>query len=200
MQKQWGFTNATVSAQPSFTLVLNMFFIWLRSKNLGYITVNHHWSPIHQQTQIPANEYADDLALIAPSDAQVACILGMLETFLLYYHMALAPLKCCYQFQDPNPLYQPPPLCISWGLIPLLSRTTPYKHLIFHVNTALNFTYQYYDVDIDRLHKASQQLLARQQNNIPLLEAITYTNSDVGSVLRYRMYLITFPQKYLKKF
>jgi hypothetical protein len=33
-----------------FTLVLNMFFIWLHSENLGYITVNHHWSPIHQQT------------------------------------------------------------------------------------------------------------------------------------------------------
>ena len=43
-------------------------------------------------------------------------------------------------------------------------------------------------------------MLARQQNNIPLSEAITYTNLDVGSVLRYRMYLITFPQKYLKKF
>jgi hypothetical protein len=123
----------------------------------------------------------------------------MLETFLLYYHMALAPLRCGYQFHDPNPLYRPPPLCTSWGLIPLLSRTTPYKYLGFHVNTALNFSYQYYNV-VDRLHKANQQLLARQRNNIPLSEAITYTNVNVGSVLRYRMYLFTFPQKHLNQF
>jgi hypothetical protein len=197
--KTMGVHEGDCLSPTMFTLVLNMFFIWLRSENLGYITVNHHWSPIHQQTQIPANGYADDLALIAPSNAQVARILGMLETFLLYYHMALAPLKCGYRFHDSNPLYRPPPLCTSWGLIPLLSHTTPYKYLGFHVITALNFTYQYYDV-IDRLHKATQQLLARQQKNIPLSEAITYTNSDVGSVLRYRMYLITFPQKYLTNF
>ena len=180
-----------------FCLVLNMYFHWLRSSDLGYTMQSAQPTCPALEIQIPVNGYADDMALIGNSHAEAQQILAMLDRFLTYYGMALNPLKCAYQYRTNDPLYRPPTPTCSWGDIPTYHGRKSYKYLGYFINMQLDFHYQY-DIMAQKLEEACTRFYGK--THISLREAITYVNSDLISKLRYRMYLIRFPKTYLDKF
>jgi hypothetical protein len=95
-----------------FCLVLNMFFIWVASQNLGYNMEGTGPENKRFKARVSVNGYADDMALVGNCAAEATTILHLLERFLAYYGMELNGSKCAYQYQTENPLYLPPtPTC-----------------------------------------------------------------------------------------
>jgi hypothetical protein len=163
--KSMGVHEGDCMSLTLFVLFLNMFFLWLRSNDLVYTLTSHEDSPAPKQIKISSNGYADNLALFENSHDEAAKILHMLKNFLNYNDMELSLLKCGYQFCDPDPFLRPPPFSTKWGLVPMYTGNQPDKYLGFHVNIRLNFTHQYRSL-VEKLEKASQQLLSRQRSNI----------------------------------
>jgi hypothetical protein len=112
-----------------FGLVLNMYFRWLRSRNLGYEMQSPAESPLNLRIKIPVNGYADDMALLGNSHDEVTEIFQMLERFLAYYGMELNASKCGYQYMEHREAPPPPAPQCRWGKIPLLHGKTSYKYL-----------------------------------------------------------------------
>ena len=180
-----------------FCLVLNMYFHWLRSTELGYDMTSATGASPPLYIQTPVNGYADDMALIGRSHDEAQQLLDMLTRFLSYYGMELNPLKCAYQYRTEDPTYRPPLAFCRWGNIPTFYGRTSYKYLGYYVNMHLDFKYQF-DVMARKLEEACLSYYGKTA--ISIKEAVSYVNSDLISKLRYRMYLIKFPLKYLNKF
>jgi hypothetical protein len=181
-----------------FCLVINMYFLWLRSNNPGYELKSADESPLEATIKVPVNGYADDMALIGNSRDEAASIFQMLERFLAYYGMELNATTCGYQYLTHNKEASPQPLLSRWGKIPILHNKTSYKYLGYYINTALDFTQQYKAM-LDKMTEVCAQFYSRQKQAISLHEAIHFVNSDLISKLRCRMYLVYFPKKILKK-
>jgi hypothetical protein len=90
--KQNGVHEGDCLSPTLFCLVLNMYFLWLRSKELGYEMKSAPESPLSSSIEIPVN----DMALIGKDHAEATQILTMLKRFLSYYGMELNAAKCGY--------------------------------------------------------------------------------------------------------
>jgi hypothetical protein len=77
-----------------FCLVLNMYFRWVQSAELGYEMLSIEHSSPALCVKVPVNGYADDMALIGNSHDEAQKILTMLERFLSFYGMSLNAGKC----------------------------------------------------------------------------------------------------------
>jgi hypothetical protein len=126
-----------------FCLVLNMYFRWVQSAELGYKMFNAEHSSPTLRVKVPVNGYADKMALIGNSRDEAQKIFTMLERFLSYYGMSLNAGKCGYQYRIENPLYRPPPAVSRWGTIPTHHGSSSYKYLGYFINMRLEFKYQY---------------------------------------------------------
>jgi hypothetical protein len=180
-----------------FCLVLNMFFIWVASQNLGYNMEGTGPENKCFKVRVSVNGYADDMALIGNSTAEANTILHMLERFLAYYGMELNASKCAYQFRTEDPLFRPTTLTCRWGDIPIYHGKTSYKYLGYYINTQLDFTYQFQQM-VQKLETDCASFYSKHP--MSMQKAIVYVNSDLVSKLRYPMYLINFPKTYLKQF
>jgi hypothetical protein len=118
-----------------FCLVLNMFFIWVASQNLGYNMEGTGPEKERFKARVSVNGYANDVALVSNSPAEATTILHMLERFLAYYGMELNASKCAYQYRTEDPLYRPPTPTCQWGDTPLYYGKTSYKYLGYYINT-----------------------------------------------------------------
>jgi hypothetical protein len=182
-----------------FCLVLNMFFHWCKAEELGYEMTSHPQSSADIAITIPVNGYADDMALIGKFHGEAVQLLRMLERFLLYYGMELNAGKCGYQYILQDPADRPQMTECKWGNIPIYHGKKSYKYLGYYLNTKLDFHCQHEKM-LEKLNDACVEYYNRQMQGMSLQEAVNYVNSDIVSNLRYRMYLISFPAKYLEKF
>jgi hypothetical protein len=126
-----------------FCLVLNMYFRWVQSADLGYEMLSAKHSSRALRVTVLVNGYADDMALIGNSHDEAQKILTMLERFLSYYGMSLNAGKCGYQYRPENPLYRPPPAFSRWGSIPTHHGSSSYKYLGYFINMRPDFKYQF---------------------------------------------------------
>lgn len=124
-----------------------MYFQWLRSQNLGYEMTSAPALTQDTSIKIHVHGYADNMALIGNSNAEVLTIFSMLERFLAYYGMELNAAKCGYQYltHDPTDIPQSP-IC-KWGKISILHGKNSYKYLGFYINVDLDFAHQHKALD-----------------------------------------------------
>ena len=111
--------------------------------------------------------------------------------------MSVYSSKCAYQFREPAGASSRDQPETKWGKVPIYGPKQSYKYLGYFVNISLDFATQHKEM-IKRLNKACANLFSELRLNIQ--EAVTYVNSDLASVLRYRMYLVAFPDSFLETF
>jgi hypothetical protein len=111
--------------------------------------------------------------------------------------MSINSKKRAYQFWEPNSTFKPTEPITGWGKVPKYEPNLSYKYLGYFINISLDFSTQHKEM-LKKLNKACNDLVC--DHRLPLHEAIIYVNSDLVSILKYRMYLITFSQSLLDKF
>jgi hypothetical protein len=139
----------------------------------------------------------DDMALIGKSANETQQMLSYFEPFLCYYGMSINSEKCAYQFRELNSTFKPSEPITGWGKVPIYGPKLSYKYLGYFINISLDFSTQHKEM-LKKLNKACNDLTC--DHWLPFHEAIIYVNSGLVSILKYRMYLISFPQSVLEKF
>jgi hypothetical protein len=139
----------------------------------------------------------DDMALIEKLANETQLLLSYFEQFLRYNGMSISSKKCAYQFQEPNSTFKPTEPITGWGKVPIYGPKLSYKYLGYFIHISLDFSTQHKEM-LKKLKKACNDLVC--DHWLPLHEAITYVNSDLVFILKYRMYLVTFSQSLLDKF
>jgi hypothetical protein len=173
-----------------------MYNKWLNTLSIGYQLDAPSITGLRSIT-IASSTYMDDMALIGKSANETQLMLSYFGRFLRYYGMSINSEKCAYQFREPNSTFKPNRAYHKCGKVPIYGPELSYKYLNYFINISLDFSTQHKEI-LKKLNKACNGLVC--DHWLPLHEAITYVNSDLVSVLKYRMYLITFPQSRLDKF
>jgi hypothetical protein len=195
-QKMVGVHEGDCLSPTLFCLVMNMYNKWINTLPIGY-QLDAPLNPRLKAITIASSTYMDDMALIEKSANETQQMLSYFERFLCYYGMSINSKKCAYRFRDSNSTFKPSEPITGWGKVIIYGQKLIYKYLGYFINISLDFSTQHKEM-LKKLNKACNDLVC--DHWLPLHEAITYVNSDLVSISKYRMYLISFPQSVLEKF
>jgi hypothetical protein len=179
-----------------FCLVMNMYNTWLNTLSIGYQLDAPSITGLKSIT-IVSSTYMDDMALIGKLANETQLMLSYFERFLRYYGMSINSEKCAYHFWEPNSTFKPTEPITGWGKVPIYGSELSYRYLGYFINISLDFSTQHKEM-LKKLSKACNDVVC--DHWLPLHEAIAYVDSDLVSILKYRMYVITCPQSLLGKF
>jgi hypothetical protein len=188
-QKLVGVHEGDCLSPTLFCLVMNMYNKWLNTLSIGYQLDAPSITGLKSIT-IASSTYMDDMALIGKSANETQLMLSYFERYLRYYGMSINSEKCACQFREPNSTFKPTEPITGWGKVPICGPKLSYKYLGYFINISLDFSTQHKEM-LKMLNKACNDLVC--EHWLSLHEAITYVNSDLVSILKYRMYPRTFP-------